>query len=324
MQGKLKCHPGYIQRGAVCQPVKNGSPAQPTPKSGRRKRGGLATAVVGAAVVGAGAAAMAARGKQVPPQVQQAKERAQAIAQNAKGKVQAKFKLGKPTVLPKQVQEAVSQAIDKKSATYQKQRVPPGVKKIAKQVAIDVASRIPGGLAGDIAGGVTAAGTGDPVAAVLVGFGVRQVVQGQVRESLEKRYGAGLESKKGKFAVFMALNLAEAGVNMAVAKSLETSEQREQRKAQAEQAAYQWRSTQERAKYQREKQQEASGRAPKGKAPHETLGVAKTATPAEVKKAYRNLAKKYHPDINPSPEAKTKMAEINRAYEEYEKQNPKR
>ena len=48
---------------------------------------------------------------------------------------------------------------------------------------------------------------------------------------------------------------------------------------------------------------------------YETLEIDDNATAAEIKKAYRSLAKKYHPDINKSPEAEDKFKEINAAYE---------
>ncbi|RZK14365.1 MAG: J domain-containing protein, partial [Hymenobacter sp.] len=32
---------------------------------------------------------------------------------------------------------------------------------------------------------------------------------------------------------------------------------------------------------------------------YKTLGIEKTATPEQVKKAYRKLARQYHPDVNP-------------------------
>lgn len=44
--------------------------------------------------------------------------------------------------------------------------------------------------------------------------------------------------------------------------------------------------------------------------PYEVLGCAKGASLADVKKAFREQAKKYHPDLNPSPSAKQTMAEI--------------
>lgn len=44
------------------------------------------------------------------------------------------------------------------------------------------------------------------------------------------------------------------------------------------------------------------------------LGVAKTASSAEIKEAYRRLALEYHPDRNKSPEAEERFKEVSQAY----------
>lgn len=48
---------------------------------------------------------------------------------------------------------------------------------------------------------------------------------------------------------------------------------------------------------------------------YEVLGVDRNATQEEIKKAYRRLSKKYHPDINKAPDAAEKFKEIQEAYE---------
>ncbi|NOX14577.1 MAG: DnaJ domain-containing protein [Epsilonproteobacteria bacterium] len=48
---------------------------------------------------------------------------------------------------------------------------------------------------------------------------------------------------------------------------------------------------------------------------YDTLGVSQSASADEIKKAYRRLARKYHPDINKEKDAEEKFKEINAAYE---------
>ena len=49
---------------------------------------------------------------------------------------------------------------------------------------------------------------------------------------------------------------------------------------------------------------------------YKTLGISRDASPADIQKAYRNLARKYHPDLNPDDKnAKTKFQEVQRAFD---------
>ena len=50
--------------------------------------------------------------------------------------------------------------------------------------------------------------------------------------------------------------------------------------------------------------------------PFQVLGIPENSSVDDAKKAYRKLAKEFHPDVNKSPEAEEKFKEISQAYED--------
>lgn len=54
---------------------------------------------------------------------------------------------------------------------------------------------------------------------------------------------------------------------------------------------------------------------------YELLGIAQTATEADIKAAFKSKAKQYHPDINPTPDGEAMFKRINEAYEVLKNQN---
>jgi curved DNA-binding protein len=47
---------------------------------------------------------------------------------------------------------------------------------------------------------------------------------------------------------------------------------------------------------------------------YQILGVARDASADDIKKAYRKLARKYHPDVSKEADAEARMKEVNEAY----------
>ena len=47
---------------------------------------------------------------------------------------------------------------------------------------------------------------------------------------------------------------------------------------------------------------------------YEILGVPRSSNPEQLKGAFRNLARKYHPDVSKEPDAEARFKEINEAY----------
>jgi curved DNA-binding protein len=48
---------------------------------------------------------------------------------------------------------------------------------------------------------------------------------------------------------------------------------------------------------------------------YKTMGVERTATQDEIKRAYRKLARKYHPDVSSEKDAEARFKEVGEAYE---------
>ncbi len=48
---------------------------------------------------------------------------------------------------------------------------------------------------------------------------------------------------------------------------------------------------------------------------YEIMGVSRDATQDEIKRAYRKLARKYHPDVSKEPDAEEKFKQLGEAYE---------
>ena len=48
---------------------------------------------------------------------------------------------------------------------------------------------------------------------------------------------------------------------------------------------------------------------------YQDLGVPRTASEEEIKRAYRRLARKYHPDVNPGQEAEEQFKRVSQAYD---------
>lgn len=47
---------------------------------------------------------------------------------------------------------------------------------------------------------------------------------------------------------------------------------------------------------------------------YKTLGVERNTSQSDIKKAYRRLARKYHPDVSKAPDAEARFKEIGEAY----------
>jgi len=191
-------------------------------------------------------------------------------------------------------------------------------KEIAKEIAIQtVATMI--GLGTQVAVTQTIEKTGvagkDPFAKMLPSIIAQRLATELAEKKLTQIYGNKNLDKKTKDNIKRGVALTGLAVNLGILAVDFHKTEKERQKL--------WERYEEAERQYRERARTAgswsTGRSNYASRWHEALGVDPDASPQEIKKAYRAAARKYHPDVNKSPEAEEKMKEINEAWEKYQK-----
>lgn len=265
-----------------------------------------AKVAAGAIAAGAATAAVVANKKQLSDVATKAKDKALASLPDG-GKKLSKQVQQKIEVAASAAESAIDEKIGKKK--------PSTAQQVAKEVAIELTSTFAARETGTLTGQVVRISSGNANVGALSGLAMGQAVKKSVRSALYERYGEGLKSEKGKRIVRGTVQLASLGLNVGMATAAARASSAANKQAGYDEE-YVNKSREEARNYRKEK---VTQPAKKEENWRDTLGVDKNASPAEIKKAYRELAKKYHPDVNPTPEAKAKMAKLNEAYEKLKK-----
>lgn len=311
---KLQCKPGFVQRGAACQKKTNNTGVNKPQSSSSAP---LKALVAAAALAGISSAAVAVAMKKDPQFASKVNEQTSSFS---------KALSGKTPKLPEKAQEIVDNAIDKIDEKIGKK--PSKAQQIGKQIAIEGASKIMAMSVGNFVGGVSQGATGSSLTGLVTGLAAGRAYRKWSREQLVKKFGDTELSDKTKKNIAIAMDVVTVGGAVA-ATAVRVSQAQPQPRPQPSSGyqspydeEYVRKSAQQKEKRSKEKQQEqAAEKSKKGRKNqwHDVLGVKPNASPQEIKAAYRELSKKYHPDVNKSPEAEEQMKKINEAYSKLKK-----
>lgn len=310
---RLRCKPGFEQRGAVCQPIKAKKTAgsnksnkkQKTPKLPKGTSAAIARAatlaVAGMAAVGVGAGVVYKR-EQFGKATTEAIDRGITAAEKRLGR---KLKRNEKLEVDNTI-GYLEKEFKKESGKEPKSRS--FAQKLGKQVAIELAAQA-GGIS---VGNLVRTTNGSPV--VQVASTVADISTTKaVRKKVQEKYGSGFESEEGQNAVALAFYGARFGIGIAVAMD-------ELGKAQTQQQQASRESTRE---ANERKQREGNFSSETADDWHKTINVERSASEEDVKRAYRQAARKNHPDLTTDPAEKKRrqeeMKKINEAYDYYMK-----